>query len=170
MKRILQGDDPTTISSSGTEDDDSTDEEKEKEAEEEGDKPEAKGQETATDRDAVADPENQTADSPLSLAADDLDNNLHPPQPPPPPPDEEEEMEEEEEGEVDDDDDDDNEDMGEEDIGGVGSEDMADALFPEVEQDKMDLLELEMRARAIKAMLALHEQREKSQKKTTKKK
>jgi hypothetical protein len=38
---------------------------------------------------------------------------------------------------------------------------VAGVLFPEVGQDKMELLELEMRARAIKAMLALHEQREK---------
>lgn len=42
---------------------------------------------------------------------------------------------------------------------------MADILFPLVEQDRMELLELEMRARAIKAMLALHEQREKEKKK-----
>ena len=54
------------------------------------------------------------------------------------------------------------------DLEGAG-DDMADVLFPEVEQDKMELLELEMRARAIKAMLALHEQREKEQKRRVRK-
>lgn len=43
---------------------------------------------------------------------------------------------------------------------GEESEDVTRALFPEMEQDRMELLELEMRARAIKAMLALHERRE----------
>ena len=48
--------------------------------------------------------------------------------------------------------------------GCAGVRSVSEVLFPELEQDKMDLLELEMRARAIKAMLALNELREREQK------
>ena len=96
-------------------------------------------------------------DSPLSIAADDAEDPLLGPAGGAEDPSERGEGEgaagEGGEGEVED-----------WDLEGAGAgDDMADVLFPEVEQDKMELLELEMRARAIKAMLALHEQREKDQ-------
>ena len=110
------------------------------------------------------------ADSPLSIAAEDTDDQAL----------EEgggqhmepvaaqarmEVVQEEEEGEAEAEEEEEEEDW---DLEGAG-DDMADVLFPEVEQDKMELLELEMRARAIKAMLALHEQREKEQKRRVRK-
>lgn len=176
IKRILAGDDPATISSSGTEDDESTDEEKQKdEGSQAGVGSSSDAEKESHDAKTGSKIDDNPADSPLSLHGAEVDMEhevdeaaddhlLHPDEPGQHRPQEydyEEEMEEGEHVDYEE-----GEEVGEEedwDLEGGGGEaaDVADVLFPEVEQDKMELLELEMRARAIKAMLAMHEQRDK---------
>nr|KAG5703905.1 hypothetical protein BaRGS_008164 [Batillaria attramentaria] len=173
IRRILAGDDPAAISSSGTDDDDSSDDDKQKDEgiqTGEGVGSTSDAEKISHDADTGSKMDDAPVDSPLSLGGDDMDHELDTDQ---------RHLQEEgelshEEGEASPE-----EEMGEEcevedaeeeegeawGVEGGGETDVADVLFPEVEQDKMELLELEMRARAIKAMLAIHEQREKGAKK-----